>query len=312
MNIKVSDSDDRHETRPQSEFGNYDLRIQGPEPDPMTMGRAWRAAATRLKLARKYLWQRLRYRANQPKTPVFILGCQRSGTTMLGEILDQSPEIWVYPEGTNAALKYGLLRDADTIKGLIAHSHAPTIAFKPIMNSQAADRILELDSRAVAIWIFRHYGDVANSAVRYWGEHQKDVLRWIRDGAWPKLGWRAERLTPALIARVSELYADDMPAEDAAAVFWYLRNQFYFAQALDSNPRVLLVKYEDLVAQPETSFARIFEAIGCKLSPRFLSSIFATSVRKSPFAARDPRIQQMCDELFERLDQTYRDMIATE
>jgi hypothetical protein len=220
--------------------------------------------------------------------------------------IERSPNVWVYHEHAwSPAFRNYRLRPTETIDRLIGRSPAPVVAFKPLCDSHLTDRYLARHSRSKAIWIYRSFKDVANSAVRNLGEHQKNVLRWIVQGDTDRLGWRGERLPRDYVDLVHEVFREDMSSHEACALFWYVRNRLYFDLGLEVDERVLLVRYEDLVGGSDKPFARLFDFIGAEFERGFLENIFSSSVGRSPFPAIHPRVEAVCEHLAARLDEAY-------
>ena len=263
-----------------------------------------RAFPRRLARWRKFSGQVLGRSPGTGKHPVFVGGCHRSGTSMLMDTIEVSPHTWVYHESPyNLAFRDYRLRPLAWIDRLTSWTRARWVVFKPICDAHRMDGILERFPTARVIWPYRSYQDVANSAVRKFGDHHREIIAAIARRDWNWLGWRGERLAPEIVGRITDLYRADMSLEAAAALQWYLRNHFYFELALDKDPRVLLLRYEDLVTTPQEHFRRIFSFVGdCPLDGLNLSEISARSVGKSPFPAIDPEIAALCDELTHRLD----------
>lgn len=265
-----------------------------------------RHALAQARRGQKYLWQRRHLDRGVPKLGVFVVGCQRSGTNMLTRVIDRSPHAWVYPEDPySAAFRDHRLRSPEVVDRLIRRSVAPTVAFKPICDSHLTDELVARHERSKAIWIYRGYRDVANSAVKNWGTHQVDIARWIVERNWEILDWRGERLGTEVDGLIRRVYRAEMSPQEGAALFWYTRNHFYFELGLDEEDRVLLVQYEDLVAHPAEAFRRVFEFIRCPFDPAFVSDVFLSSIGKTEFPAIDPRIESACEELQARLDTRY-------
>lgn len=252
----------------------------------------------------KFAGQLRRPRPGGEKLPIFVGGCHRSGTSMLMDTIEVSPHTWVYHESPrNLAFRDYRLRSLPWIARLIEWTRARWVVFKPVCDAHRLDHVLARFPAARVIWPYRRCQDVANSAVRKWGSHHREILAAIARRDWAWLGWRGERLEPALVERIANLYCDDMCLEAAAAFQWYLRNHFFFELALDKDPRVLLLRYEDLVAAPQDHFQRVFSFVGnCPRDGLNLSAISTRSVGKAPFPAIDPRIAALCDELTHRLD----------
>lgn len=268
-------------------------------------GRVVEEASRQGRRLRRWLWQRRHLDRRAPRRPVFVVGYGRSGTNMVMWTLERSPEVWPYHEHWwSPAFRDYRLRSTATIERLIRRSPSPIVVFKPICDSHLTDRLLERHSGSRAIWIYRRFQDAASSTVRNWGGHQLDIMRWIVDGDTDWLGWRGERLPSDLVELAHALFRDDMSWEEAAAFTWLVRNRFFFDLGLDRDPRVLLVRYEDLVGSDEEPFRRLFEFVGVPLSPTFLDHVFSESVGKHAFPPIHPELERRCRALLERLDAT--------
>lgn len=254
----------------------------------------------------KHLWQRMNLDKTATKTPLFVLGNQRSGTTMLMKVMEKSRYMRVYQEHSRRAFGTDWrLLSKDVIHNLIDESHAPVVVFKPLTDSHVADRLLAEYANSKAIWIYRTYVDVANSAVNKWGEHLKDVMYQITVGDSKSLDWRGERLSDKHIELVKSLYTPEMTYQEAAALMWYLRNQWYYELHLENDPRVLLIKYEHLVSDPKRNTEDIFKWIGATFEPEIVEDVSERSVGKGKHLVMSPAIQDVCDGLFDRLNATY-------
>jgi Sulfotransferase domain len=247
---------------------------------------------------------------NRRRSTVFVVGCQRSGTTMLLSVLGKSAECQVYHEGKNSpAYDYCRLRSNETVKSLIQNSYKPIVVFKPVLDSQHTDRLLDLYPNAKAVWMYRDYRDVVNSAVKKWQGDQKDIMYGIAAGIQrdPKHHQHAigDRMSDETINLVKKLCNPDMSPEDGAALLWYVRNLIYFDLGLDKDPRVLLVRYEDLVTKPQKYFSRIFDFVGCDFDQKYVGNIFDTSVKKNVVPAITAGVELHCREMAQRLDHQY-------
>lgn len=223
---------------------------------------------------------------------------------MLMRTLERSPHVWVHHESRRSvAFRDFRLRSERTLERLIAWSPAKWVVFKPVCDAHLTDRLLERFPGARVLWPYRRYEDVANSAVRRWGGHHKDIMRAITRGDWEWLGWRGERLSPETVNLILRLYRDDMGFEEAAALQWYLRNHFYFELGLDRDSRVLLLSYERLVTAPKENFERVLSFLGgCPREGLDLGAISPRSLGKSPFPQIDPEIEQLCERMMHRLE----------
>jgi Sulfotransferase domain len=263
----------------------------------------------RRSIERTRKWLRLR-RTSHPtarKLPVFIVGCNRSGTNMVCRAIGASPHGWDYPEHEFSIAFNGYYLRTDLIIGwLIRLTPAPIVTFGSILDSQRTDLLLSRFEGTKAIWVYRRYEDVANSCARQgWGDHFRDLVRWVARGELEKLGARGKRISPDTIRLFGELVREHLSDEEAACLYWHMRNQLYFDLGLHLDPRVLLVQYEDAVLNKEEVFRRIFDFLGFPFDPQITGHVFASSVNKHPWPGIDPGIRGACDALKARLDAVY-------
>jgi hypothetical protein len=256
------------------------------------------------------LASRMRITGKRQHRPIFVVGCQRSGTSMLLNVLGKSAECRVYHEGANnAAYDFYRLRSHDIVKHLIQKSDKPIVVFKPVLDSQHTDRFLDLYPNAKAIWMYRDYRDVVNSAVNRWQGDQKDIMFGIATGIRrdPKHHQYAisDRMSDRTLNLARKLCDPGMSPEDGAALLWYVRNLIYFDLGLEKDQRVLLVRYEDLVSKPQQYFSRIFGFIVCYFDQKLVSDIFDTSVKKNAASAINKEVELLCREMAQRLDHQY-------
>lgn len=263
---------------------------------------AWRTAAPGFLDRQKKSLSQLSYGWNHPKRVSFVFGCQRSGTKMLMRILDNSRETRIYHENHATAFSDFQLRSDATVRLLAMSSPAPAQIFKPICDSQNADLLLARFPRARGLWTYRHFDDVANSAYQKWGAHQREVVTAAVKGDLTTWGWRTERLSERVLADLRRVWRDDLSELEGALLFWYMRNSFFRELGLHLHPRVLLVKYEDLVTKPEAAFRRVFTHVGAAFDKAFLGRVHSESVGRKPPPMASPAIRELCAGLEAELD----------
>lgn len=248
----------------------------------------------------RWLWLRRKGPAVRSQG-VFIFGAQRSGTTMLAESLENSPEFDVFGE-TSIAFKNSLLKGLDTARELIHQSKRPFVAFKPLTDSHRVTELLSVAERSKGVWMYRSPDDRANSAV---ASHGDANLRFLREliAAGPTDRWEARGLTPGTSAVIRRLDPDALDAHSAAGAFWFLRNQLYFDQQLDRNPDVLLLRYEMLVANPRPTMEAVCDFIGCEFDPRMIRHIHGWSVGRRNDRL-SPEVSELCGKMLKMLDMT--------
>lgn len=285
-------------------------------------------------VGRGFKYLRLRLSRVAPRAgsarSTFVFGCHRSGTKMLLEALDRSTETWVYPEHNRRAFDEDFrLRWPERTEELIRRSPAPVVVFKPICESHRADRILdhldaggpdaaadergrEVGRRVSALWIYRDYRDTVNSLERKWGEHFVKVIQAILDGRRAEVGWRGERLSVERREELARLTPDrPLSTADASALFWWLRNGFYFELGLNEDRRVRLVSYDRLVRRPPAYLEPVFRFLGLGFEPRFAGHVRERQ-REREEPEMSPQVRAACHKIYGRLEQRHESAVGNE
>src|SRR3990172_1967253 len=179
-------------------------------------------------LERRRKWRQMR-RTPHPTTkklPVFVVGCNRSGTNMVCAAIGKSPHGWAYQESEFSLAFNGYYLRADRIiEWLIRRTPAPIVSFGSILDSQFTDDLLSRFEGARAIWVYRRYEDVANSSARKkWTDHLKNLARWVSRGELERLGARGKRISADTVRLLGKLFREDLSKEDGACLYWYMRN----------------------------------------------------------------------------------------
>ncbi|RLQ20758.1 sulfotransferase family protein [Seongchinamella sediminis] len=255
----------------------------------------------RLFVMRKTVGQALSAGRNRAGQHVaFIAGVQRSGTNMMMDVLERSAETDVYHERDRRAFDNYQMRQPAVIHSLLRRSRGRCFVIKSLCELQHLQRLMEEFTPARTVWIVRDYRDVVNSMCKSFGNQGKQVKRIAVDR--DADGWQGQGMSDATHALVRDHVHDAISDPSAAALIWYFRNQLYFDQGLDGDPRVLLVRYESLVTQPEPEFRRIFAFLDLAYRRGHSRKVVPHSIRK----AREPDIEQpirdLCEAMMGRFD----------
>jgi len=252
----------------------------------------------------KYRWRRAHDVAPNA-VPVYVVGLQRSGTSMLMRGLDASPAVAVYSEGNTEAFEKFRIRPLPVIRPLIEASGQSHVVFKPLCDSHRVDELLDAmgnPSPGRAAWVYRGVDGRVRSSVGLFGANNLKVLTEIAGGG-GRERWQAGGLSQQSLDLIASFDWDAMTPESASALFWYVRNSILFERGLADRDDVLVFSYDALVRGPERSMRRLCEFLGLEYDPRLIRHI----VPKPPGAPRprieiDPRVRELCDELEPRLD----------
>ncbi|HBJ36522.1 MAG TPA: hypothetical protein DDZ51_17570 [Planctomycetaceae bacterium] len=261
-------------------------------------------AKTVIRKCRKFLYHRIGSSPNGRQAKAFILGCQRSGTTLLLNVFDADTQCYAYPEWSELCVEGDMRRTLrwrplDELKQMVARNPAPLVVMKPIVESQRANEILDVFPDAHAIWMFRHFSDVARSNVLQFNARLNDLGPLVRNDP---SDWRSSHASDEVRSFIRQFYEDDLTDNEAAALFWYARNQLYFDQTLNQHPRIRLLQYENLVAAPRFWLQQVYDFIGAVYPNDGVEQIpHRASVGKGKDCQIRRPITGACQEFFEKL-----------
>ena len=178
---------------------------------------------------------------------------------------------------------------------------------KPLNDSQHIPSLLNEFPNSKAIWIYRHYQDVTNSAKNRWSNAQRHIISHIaeKDNTWDR--WYTEGMKDSDRDLIRSFYEKDISEEKAGILKWYLRNLLYFDNNLKKDSRVLLLNYESFVTKPEKEISKIEAFMQLPPFPKeSYKHIFRTSIKKNTPKVLDLRTRKLADEMLERLKNAYQ------
>lgn|GEM_PF-1156738 len=276
-----------------------------PMPDSLHM-RIRRRAQREQFLLRKRV-----YRLTHPFPPdgrkviVLIMGCQRSGTTLMLELFNNDRRSVTFPEHSTLSshAENGLrLKPLPDVKRRLERIRAPLLVLKPLVESQHAPNWLDGLENSHAIWMYRRAESVAASDLSYFGvQNGERNLRLLLSNDPPN--WRGEVVPEETRSVVSRHYRPGMNPNDAAALFWWARTSLFFDLRLDERPDVRLCSYERLVAEPEPTMRLLYGFLGVAYpAPDITGGVRRRPTPRPEAFTLDSEIRRLCDELRERLE----------
>jgi hypothetical protein len=237
---------------------------------------------------------------------VLIFGCQRSGTTMLQQtFLDRSWRVLILEEHDRRLVGTGFEETAwqeySTVLGRIRRLPFEVVAAKPLVESASATALMDAAGPVKAVWMLRHYWEVAQSNVNRFGmDNPYRDLQPIRSR--DARDWRYRGATEGTWQTVTALLDRKLTPFDAAALFWWTRNQLYFDQRLWEDDRIRILRYERACNQPDEVIRSLSGHIGLALP---FGSI-APRVRAQPFPPDtrelDPDVELLCRKLWDAFE----------
>ena len=227
---------------------------------------------------------------------VLVAGMQRSGTNMLMDVLDASFATQVFHETDPVAFKNYEMRERRVILQLAQTCPAPVFVIKALCELDQIISLMQTLAPAKTLWVVRDWRDSVGSAVKSFANF---VPQWKRLAHGDNKGdWRGRGMSDATREVLRALYHPAASEVDGAAIMWYYRNILFFEQALERDPRVRIVFYEDLVRDPLKHFVAIYDFLCLRgLPPSVSNHIYATSLRRGKGLAVTPAVAELCDGL---------------
>lgn len=236
---------------------------------------------------------------------VLIFGCQRSGTTMLQQtFLDRSWRVLILEEhdrrlvGPAPGPEETAWQEYPTVLGRIRRLPFEVVAAKPLVESASATALMDAAGPVKAIWMLRRHSEVAQSNVsRFGSDNPYRDLEPIR--ARDARDWRYQGVTEETWETVTALSSRQLTPLDAAALFWWTRNQLYFDQRLQEDDRIRILRYERACNQPDEVIRSLSGHIGLTLPLGSITSRVRAQPARADNGELDPEIDQLCRKLWD-------------
>ena len=260
----------------------------------------------RIRSKAKFLVRSIVRAPRDGRTVVLIFGCQRSGTTMVQQtLLDRSWRVLIMEEHDRRLVgddpNETNWQEGSIVFRRIRALPFEVVAVKPLVESYRAAELLDTAGRATAIWMLRHYLDVSQSNLRRFGlgNAHRDLEPFLTGDS---TNWRCRGATEETRERVIELLRDGLEPLDAAALFWWTRNQLYFDQHLAEDARIRILRYERVCSSPEEVVRSLSSHIGVSLPVR--STVPRVRPRQGAASVGElsPKIEQLCAHMWESFE----------
>jgi protein-tyrosine sulfotransferase len=188
-----------------------------------------------------------------------IVGCQRSGTTMLESVLNAHPKVRVIGEEGRASYKY-FWNEAD-----LSELSEEWVGLRIPVSTHEMERAVDYGARV--LFMLRDARDVVASM----HVARADKEPWIAVHAHHEIHNALHNLPGRSELALQQLYDEIEDRSDVrfAAFLWALKNRYIPLYARSPLP-TKIVRYEVLVAQPEPYLRQICEHLGLDWSDLLL------------------------------------------
>ncbi|MDY6839533.1 MAG: sulfotransferase [Thermodesulfobacteriota bacterium] len=236
-----------------------------------------------------------------PTVPVFVFGQQRSGTSMLMFSFHFHPDTEVFDESSNNKAFLGhRIRSFKAIEELVRHSRFPFACFKPLADSHLIREFILQSPEGRFIWMYRDFRDVANSYLRRFTNPTRAIRIVCNNHTGG--GWFQEGISMETAEELRRFTSPGLSEFDFACLAWWARNRIFLENDLHSQPNIVLLKYEDIVSNPEGSFSSLFRFVGLQPFEKCYKHIHRKSIAKNRYEGITPAVRELCEDLLKRLD----------
>jgi hypothetical protein len=197
-------------------------------------------------------------------------------------------------------IAHDFMLDFNKIEDAVKRSKAPIMVMKPILNSFDADYLLQTFSDSKILWIVREYQDMIASSMRQFATKVSDFIKEFvlhgKGNNWLSCGIPLETRE-----MISHLDTSHFTPEDWMALVWWSVNRTVILNRLYERNRFCLMKYEDLVNNPETIMRHVYKFIGLQYKKRTTKYIHTAAIGKGADIMLCPEVERLCQELSETL-----------
>ncbi len=189
-------------------------------------------------------------------------------------------------------------QDYATVMARIRRLPFEVVAAKPLVESASATALMDAAGPVRAVWMLRRYLGVAQSHVSRFGmDNPYRDLRPIRSR--DARDWRYKGMTEETWATVNALLNCGLTPFDAAALFWWTRNQLYFDQRLWADDRIRILRYDRACNQP----GEVIRSLSSHIEVALPLGSIAARIRALPVppetAELDPDVDRLCRKLWD-------------
>lgn len=250
-----------------------------------------------------------RYVGLKNKKILFIVGCQRSGTTLMSDLFEHDMQTKSYGEVSKLTkddpARQLRLNDWNSVRDILNRDKSPFVVVKPLVESQNLPELLDFFPNSSAVWLYRDYRDVASSFMVAWGKANsiRDLTHIVEN---TPDNWRTEYVTEETRSIVAQHFSEDMDGHDAAALFWYVRNQIFFDRNLASLDNIMTCHYSEFVLNPTKIMRKIYQFSDVRYPGDWIAfRVHSNSIKKGKEVNISPEIEELCEKQLDKLNQVH-------
>lgn len=219
------------------------------------------------------------------KDPIFVAGCQRSGTTALARLLKRAHGMVDHTFGQDDELDAALL-----LSGHVSRDTGGRFCFQTTYLNDRVHEYFE-HSNFRLIWMLREPRSVVYSMLHNW---KRGALNRLFDACGAEVLAKAKPDAASAWLGPSRL--------DKACASYVAKTSQTFELAERLGARIAIVDYDELVAHKDELLPRLFDFAGVQYEPRHGEKLHARSVgkRERLGASATEHVDRFCKEVYER------------
>jgi protein-tyrosine sulfotransferase len=199
---------------------------------------------------------------------IFLIGCQRSGTSLLRRVVDSHPRIACPPETAFISLLTGVLHDDRARKGFEGMGYGSEAVITALARFIASFYESYARAQGKPRWADKtpHYVDLLDDLWMLFGPGARfiTIVRDGRDVAYSL----SERFYPAIQSSVRAA-GGDVPV--GAARFWAAQTEKIVAFESAHSEACHRIRYEDLTTDPAATLEPVFSLLGEAWDPAVMA-----------------------------------------
>ncbi len=201
---------------------------------------------------------------------LFVFGCQRSGTTIIQEIIGLNFNVKSIGEGDHPyfhkehGANDGRLLSDNQVQRFLAKEKCRFVLLKPLRDSQRLQHLLVRFPCSRALWVYRDYEAVIRSHMYYYDQaHCSNYRAQLDDLSGEH--WISEVVPEDVLDLVESVQVRTLAPESVYALYWLVRNALY----LDMKPKadLYLMNYDDLMSNTEVEISKLCDFLDLKYHP---------------------------------------------
>jgi hypothetical protein len=217
--------------------------------------------------------------------------------------LARSREVEVLGEGCASVFRGPRAPDLEALERVARERRVPCVLLEPVLDPCRVPEMLERFPDARVLFAVRHFEPVIGSALDRFGPEAwpRRVAEWSRGDfhGFPHPVPEASR------GRLRELWRPDLDPASAAALYWLFYSGLHEDLGLAGEPRVQLLRHEELLADPQARLAALCRFLGVRYRPAMAEDLRPAS-RDGSSPTLDPPVRAACEALYARLCESAR------